>query len=168
MVAYVRHQLSSPRQSQMKIDSLLNPPSDDGRDEYGTTVSSYNQRTIVSPSSHSGSYSHSPVYSPSLNHYWYRQYQRTSPGTATTEGTSTVTRIIESMPITTKAGGKVSIQEADTAIITTCSCRIDPRKRPHGRHQIRATHASSSTSPPLAPATTPTGHDRRGPSTMKK
>lgn len=82
-------QLPSKRQSRMKIDSLLNPPTDDG--EYSTATSSpYTKHaSISSTSSHTG-YPYSPGYPPSPNHYWYGRYHGyhdTSPGAASTATT---------------------------------------------------------------------------------
>ncbi|KAJ5585428.1 uncharacterized protein N7459_005228 [Penicillium hispanicum] len=87
-------QLPSTRQSRMKIDSLLNPPTDDG--EYFTATSSpYTQHASLASSSHGTSYSQAPGYPPSPNQYWYGRYQGyhdASPGatsTATTHASST-------------------------------------------------------------------------------
>ncbi|KAJ6086086.1 hypothetical protein N7486_010367 [Penicillium sp. IBT 16267x] len=85
--------LPAKRQSRMKIDSLLNPPSDEM--EYSTTDSPYSQHETLSTSSHNAVYATSPGYPPSPNQYWYGRYggyHDTSPGaasTATTNGSST-------------------------------------------------------------------------------
>ncbi|KAJ5150859.1 uncharacterized protein N7482_010111 [Penicillium canariense] len=83
------HQRPSARQGQMKIDSLLNPPSaDSGADEY--SGSPYKPHATMSSSSHGGGYAHSPGNPPSPNQYWYGRYQGyhdTSPGAASTATT---------------------------------------------------------------------------------
>lgn len=61
----------SMRQSRMKIDSLLNPPTD--------TVDPYSQHDTLSSSSHA-SYPHFPDYSPTpSNGYWYASAASTAP-----------------------------------------------------------------------------------------
>ncbi|KAJ5101533.1 hypothetical protein NUU61_003755 [Penicillium alfredii] len=81
--------LPSTRQSRMKIDSLLNPPTD----EPEPSGSPYSQHASTSSSSHG--YQPSPGYPPSPNQYWYGRYggyHDTSPGsvsTATTHASST-------------------------------------------------------------------------------
>lgn len=78
--------LPSPKQSRMKIDSLLNPP--DSADRAYPPGSPYTQRA-TSPSVHS-SHTCSPGYPPSPNRYWYGRYQGyhdTSPGAASTATT---------------------------------------------------------------------------------
>ncbi|KAJ5286760.1 hypothetical protein N7478_002446 [Penicillium angulare] len=76
------------RQSQMKIDALLNPSSDEM--EYTSTDSPYSQHATLPPSLHSSGYTPSPGYPPSPNQYWYGRYHGyhdTSPGAASTATT---------------------------------------------------------------------------------
>ncbi|KAJ6008021.1 hypothetical protein N7540_011997 [Penicillium herquei] len=80
----------SKRQSTMKIDSLLNPPSDELK--YTPTGSPYSQHATMSHSLHGAGYghSHSSGYPPSPNQYWYSPYggyHDTSPGAASTATT---------------------------------------------------------------------------------
>ncbi|EPS26244.1 hypothetical protein POX_c04709 [Penicillium oxalicum] len=84
---YTRRQSDAPpaRQVRMKIDSLLNPSGDDGREERSSRAGSpfSSQHAVMSSSSHSGGYLHSPGYPPSPNQYWYgryHDYHDTSPG----------------------------------------------------------------------------------------
>ncbi|KAJ5809424.1 uncharacterized protein N7503_001642 [Penicillium pulvis] len=81
--------LPARRQSRMRIDSLLNPPSDEM--EYSTTDSPYSQHATLSTSSHNAGYTTSSGYPPSPNQYWYGRYggyHDTSPGAASTATTN--------------------------------------------------------------------------------
>lgn len=86
--------LPSSRQSRMKIDSLLNPPSNpadrDRERDYHPPGSPYTQHATMSSTSHSSGYAHSPGYPPSPSGYWYPRYQGyhdVSPGAASTATT---------------------------------------------------------------------------------
>ena len=84
----VQTHLPAKRPSQMKIDSLLNPSSDEM--EYTSTESPYSQHATLSTPLHGSGYAHSSGYPPSPNQYWYgRQggYHDTSPGAASTATT---------------------------------------------------------------------------------
>ena len=78
------------RQSRMKIDSLLNPPADEG--EEIATGSPYSQHATIPSSSHGPvyGYTHSTGYPPSPTQYWnsrYHDYHDRSPGAASTATT---------------------------------------------------------------------------------
>lgn len=90
--------LPSPKQSRMKIDSLLNPPTD-STDRVYPSGSPYSRHATL-PSLHSN-YTHPPGYPSSPNGYWYGRYSGyhdTSPSAASTATTHVSSSSSASMP----------------------------------------------------------------------
>lgn len=88
MAASMEYPQPAQRQRSMKIDSLLNPSTEDS--EYLSPGSPYSTHATMSHSS-SHPMPHSPGYPPSPNQYWYGRYHGyhdTSPGASTTHTSS--------------------------------------------------------------------------------